>query len=889
MAIRLEVQTDREDSFKTQRTHRFRLVLISIGTTFAVLLSILALPSFWTLKRSVPEVCLANSVRPSYSPDPFRINERHVLFPDQNDTLLTNATLIDGDGITYENANILIHKSTIVSVSTSRLPPLPNRENVTDIINLNGKYVTPGLVDMHSHFGTRVQPQLKGTEDTNEYTSPITPFVRAIDGIDSQDPELTSIAAAGVTTHLVLTGSKNLISGESYAIKMHKSPHNLVEELLVQYGVETDSTNKPMRWFKMAYGENEKQTGLPGYPVSRIGAIWRIREAFSAAKNLLVKQDTWCSQPHNWDKPGTYPTDIHLDTLVDILRDDVNVHIHLYEAYDFEANIRVAEEFGYHVAAFHHALSSYKVPELIKSHNSTVAIFADEWGSKKEQYDSTVHAARILEESGIPVALKTDHPALPGQQLLYYAQIAHHFGLKGAIESVTSIPANSIGLGHRIGYVRAGYDADLVVWDRHPMTLGVIALETFVDGAPLLGLKKITNKLVVNQVGPLIWEEKHPEVCESIKGSKNLVIEGITNAAVPGFVVSASKGKPLTAVVCGGEVVCVGEKETCLKELNGDYNTISVVDGYLVPGVTTTSEGFGLREMVLEDSTSDGDVTDGGAVLAADGLKLDGLTFEKMNRVGITQGVAIPIGSTFHKGISAHFRLSTPGSLETSLMKKEVADHFVIGNRAKSPAFPTISSQIGELRKYLSLKKDSLPIAIHTHNAGVMEQIIRLRNEFPDVSFVIIGAQEAHLIADQLAAAEISLILSPWRCTAKFWDNRHCSNGWPLETPSVDILSKAGVQFSVAHEDVSNLRRVFWEAGEASKAISEEGLPLEESLKIVSGNLEKSLGLGTNNDILVFEHNPFEFGATLALTVENGEVNRCYPDPEEMVHGDMLF
>lgn len=819
--------------------------------------------------KDIPSVCKDNQTRPHFAIDEERINERFPLF-NSSDILLINATIIDGDGSTHNQKNLLIQKGTIVNITDKSL------HCSGDIIDLKGRFITPGLIDMHSHFGTRVQPQLKGTEDTNEYTSPITPYVRAIDGIDSQDPEISSLSAAGVTTHLVLTGSKNLISGESYAIKLHESPNNLVDELLVQYG----EAMKPIRWLKMAFGENEKHTGLPGYPVSRIGAIWKIREALNKARNLVKRQDEWCSKPKTW-ATEKYPTDFELETLACLLRGDMNLNIHLYEAYDFESLIRVADEFNFKINSFHHALSSWKVTKLLKSHNSTVAIFSDEWGGKKEQYDGTVYAPKLLEQHDVPVAIKTDHPALPGQQLLYFAQIAHNYGLsaKATIASITSVPATSMGLSHRIGYVRKGYDADIVIWDRHPLELGTYPLEVIIDGEPTLNWKNIERPLRPS-INRHQRQQKEPDFCPGAIGSQNIIVKGIKKSYF------GDKTSDLTAVIRNGSLVCIDQ--TCTDQIDhiNHYDVLHVHDGYLLPGVTSTAEGLGLIEMNLEPSTSDGDNKDG-FVYAADGLKLDGLMIERLSRIGISQGIVAPMGKTFIKGYSCHFKLKAD-NISAAILNSKVALHFNIGHDSKSNDFPTISSQIGYIRVFLQKHQNETPIAIHTHNKAIIEQIIRLKNEFPSQTFIIVGGQEAYMIADQISRAKISIVLSPWRCTAKFWENRHCSPNMPLSESSIEILYKAGVQFSIAYDEATNLRRIFWEVGSAAKSIESTNFTFVETVNLIT-SVEEIFGIEQNKNLLIFEHNPFEFGANIALSVEDGRVERCYPNVEEILHGNLLF
>lgn len=838
---------------------------------------------------NVLKFCKQSTIRPHYSPDNKRINERNVLF-NHDSFLLSNATIIDGDGIILKDMDLLVKNSTIVRLGKKLLLT----ESYSKFFDLNGSFVSPGLVDIHSHFGTRVQPQLKATEDTNEFLGPITPYMRAIDGLDPQDPELDSLVASGVTSHLVLTGSRNLLSGESYAIKMHRSPNNLVDELLIQYNANIGEDNKPVRWFKMAYGENQKSSHAPGYPVSRMGEAWDLRKAFQQGQALVQKQDEWCRNPQL--QKSDYPRDVELDNVAAILRGDFKINVHVYETYDIESLLRIADEFGFHIASFHHALSSWKVLELLKNHNSSVAIFADEWGKKKEMSEGTVYAPKILSDYGIPVSIKTDHPALPGQDLLYYAQIAHNFGLAPgkAISAITSVPALTMGMGHRIGYIREGYDADLVIWDNHPLVLGAKAKEVLVDGIPAFNFTKIDGKY--KQELPKQRKVTTPERCPN---GNSFIILGLTNRIrdklfdqSKSLKIGNSEDGQYVAVIANNELICLGGSEFCQLENFKHYPTVHLNGGYILPAVTGISQSIGLQEMPNESDTSDGSIPDaiGDLPHSVYGVSLDSLMIERLRDCGISMAITAPLGDQFLKGVSTRFALGAR-TLDEAIIDDAVAIHFTIGNSAKSDLTPSISSQIQKLKQILSSldpEYTNLPIAIHTHNKGVIRQIIRLKKELNNKKIIIIGGQEAYLIADELAAAEIPVVLAPWRCTAKFWENRLCSPNEPLlKESSISILHKAGVKFALGTDDDNSTRRLFWEAGLAAKSVSD--FSEDETIALLTSNVNEIFSLQPANDFVIFEGNPFDFGAQVAFTFNDGKVRKCFPDFEEQKKGDLLF
>lgn len=294
--------------------------------------------------------------------------------------LLKNGTLFDGESTLAGSVDVLFESGLIKSISASSLSNSVTSN--TEIRDLNGAFITPGLVDMHSHHLLIPFPQVAGTRDVNEMPNlgPITTFVRAIDGFKAYDPAITLIASGGVTTSLVLPGSGNIVGGEAYVIKNWLSSgieEPVVEELLLDHGIE-DVERK--RYLKMACGENPK--GIYGH--TRMGLAWLLREHLDKARKTRESQDSWCQNALEIEqikvlftlkaskisqfilREGRRPEEISLDTTISLLRGELNVNVHCYEPQDFERMLAVLHEFGVHVSAFHHALEAWRVPELLK-------------------------------------------------------------------------------------------------------------------------------------------------------------------------------------------------------------------------------------------------------------------------------------------------------------------------------------------------------------------------------------------------------------------------------------------------------------------------------------------------------------------------------------------
>ncbi|KAI9644609.1 hypothetical protein NHQ30_006631 [Ciborinia camelliae] len=312
----------------------------------------------------------------SSSEIPSRKNPRWNSIRGQNQTIvLKNATLFDGKSLLSDYVDITFEKGIIKSVSAATKST--NHGPNIQTIDLEGKYVTPGLVDMHSHHFLHAWPELSVTADENEFhMGPLTPFLRAIDSIKTDDKATAVIASGGVTTSLLIPGSANIIGGEGILVKnfVHggETGEEVVEDVLLEHGIPTEERR---RYMKMACGENP--TGV--YDHTRMGNAWLFRKQMTRGKELIEKQDEWCLSAtaaresrdsatiSNFMKEGGLPEDLELESTVAMLRGKVGVNIHCYEPEDLEDMLHHSKEFGFRIQAFHHALSAWKVPELIKS------------------------------------------------------------------------------------------------------------------------------------------------------------------------------------------------------------------------------------------------------------------------------------------------------------------------------------------------------------------------------------------------------------------------------------------------------------------------------------------------------------------------------------------
>lgn len=303
--------------------------------------------------------------------------------------IIQNATLFDGESILPDFVDIIFDTGVIRSVipAGSNDSSFPHN---AEVINIHGKYVTPGLVDMHSHHLESPFPALSGTADVNErpLLGPITPFVRALDGFTASDPAIRIIASGGVTSSLALPGSANIVGGEAYPVKNLPFPgangEPVSEELLLENGIPEAQRQ---RYLKMACGENPRRV----YGYTRLGLAWLLRKEIARAREVQRDQDAWCRAAVEVEKSYRYtrtreiskflvreggrPHSFELQTFLALLRGELNVNVHCYTPEDLERILSVLHEFGIHIKGFHHALEAWQVPELLKQWEPYVHVF----------------------------------------------------------------------------------------------------------------------------------------------------------------------------------------------------------------------------------------------------------------------------------------------------------------------------------------------------------------------------------------------------------------------------------------------------------------------------------------------------------------------------------
>ena len=379
-------------------------------------------------------------------------------------TAIRGATIYDGKGGRIDNGVVFMSGGKIVSVGG---PETPIPADIA-VFDGTGKFVTPGIIDIHSHLGNYPSPGVDAHSDGNEATSPTTPEVWAEHSVWPQDPGFTrALANGGVTALQILPGSANLMGGRSVTLK--NVPGRTVQQMKFP-----DAPHG----LKMTCGENPKRVygGRGRMPSTRMG-------------NFAVNRQTWLDaiEYANNDKPRR---DLAKETLAGALRGEILVHNHCYRADEMALVLDMAKEMGYRVTAFHHAVEAYKIGDLLRENDVCAAVWADWYGFKMEAYDGILENAAFLQREGACVVIHSDS-AHDIQRLNQEAAKAQAAGRRVGIDIpdaavvgwITLNAAKAMGIAEQTGSLEPGKMADVVLWNGNPLSVYSRPEKVWIDGA----------------------------------------------------------------------------------------------------------------------------------------------------------------------------------------------------------------------------------------------------------------------------------------------------------------------------------------------------------------------------------------------------------------------
>ena len=357
-------------------------------------------------------------------------------------------TITGGD---IENGQVLIDGGKIVAIGQNLDVP-----EGTQVYDATGCMVTPGFIDAHCHIGVDEEASRWEGNDTNEYSSPVTPEMRAIDGINPRDEAFDNALGGGVTTAITGPGSANVLGGSFVAMKLYG---DCVDDMIVKYPVA----------MKIAFGENPKgcygQNGKKE-PVTRMAVAALLREQLFKAKRYAEEIEEAEKDPSK-----KCPFDMQLEALLPVIRKEIPLKAHAHRADDILTAIRIAKEFDLDITLDHVTEGHLIVDQLVKAGKPVLVGPSLGSKSKQELKEKSFATAGILDKAGLEVCIITDAPVIPLYYLPLCAGLAVKAGMKeeSAWRAITINPAHVIGISDRVGSLEAGKDADIAIFDGNPL------------------------------------------------------------------------------------------------------------------------------------------------------------------------------------------------------------------------------------------------------------------------------------------------------------------------------------------------------------------------------------------------------------------------------------
>ncbi|KGJ96228.1 amidohydrolase [Colwellia psychrerythraea] len=391
-------------------------------------------------------------------------------------TLLTNATILTGTGERLNDADILLVNGKVSQVGNDL-----SADNAK-VIDMSGKWITPGIIDVHSHLGVYPNPQVESHSDGNEMTSPNTSEVWSEHSVWPQDPGFEAARAGGITSLQILPGSANLFGGRGVTLRN-------VPSVTMQGMKFVDAAYG----LKMACGENPKRVygSRKVLPSTRMGNVAGYRSAWLAATEYKREWDKYDADYSAGKNPKAPKRDLELDTLMGVLDGEILIHNHCYKAEEMAVMIDLGNEFNYHSGTFHHAIEAYKIADLLAANGNCAAMWPDWWGFKMEAFDMVEENAAIVDAVKNSCAVVHSDSASTIQRLnqeaakVMYRANENGFALKeeDAIKWITANAAKSLGINDEVGSLETGKNADVVVWNTNPFSVYAQAEQVFIDGA----------------------------------------------------------------------------------------------------------------------------------------------------------------------------------------------------------------------------------------------------------------------------------------------------------------------------------------------------------------------------------------------------------------------
>jgi imidazolonepropionase-like amidohydrolase len=818
--------------------------------------------------------------------------------------VIRHATVMPATGPALEDGAVAFVDGKIIAVGrNAEVATPPGAEEVDGA----GLYVTPGIIDAHSHLGVYASPASFANQEGNEATAPVTSEVDAEHGFWPQDPGLRRAAAGGITSLLVLPGSANLIGGRGFPVKLH-------------FGRAAAEMRFPgaKDVLKMACGENPRRNygeERKMAPSTRMANVAGYRQAFAQARDYLNKLEDWEKKRQKKpDEAGPAPMrDLKLETLAEVLRGNILVQNHCYRADEMAVMLQVAEENGFAIRAFHHALESYKLRDKLAEKGVATATWADWWGFKMEAWDGIPENAGLLWQAGARAVIHSDSQygiQRLNQEAGKAMWRARESGIpvpeEEALRWVTLHAAWVMGVEDRTGSLEAGKMADVVLWKGHPLSVYARAQRVWADGVvtfdaaagPVdpsdfeVGERAGASARLVAQpaVAPALSELGLAARCDAMKDracAEPLPVRGDACTAFQGVTVFTGTEwlKDASVVVEGGRVARV--QAGAAGSLPAGCRAVEGKGRVLTPGLMEAFSGLGLVEVMQEESTNDygprGEAAKEpirAAQRAADGINPASALFPVARLGGLATAVTVPAGglvsgqsalvatdgSVRRSPLALHINLDNSGRNAVSSSRSEVLERLrellhdarEYGKRKadfEQNRMRDVSASRLDLEALQEVLAGRLPVVVFATKVADILAALGLAREY-GLKLLIAGGDESWVVAKELAAAKVPVILQPTQNLPKDFDSLSS------RLDSAALLSAAGVKvmFSTLGEP-HNARTLAQEAGNAVAW----GLPHTEALRAITSNVAEAFGLeggrvgqGVPADLVLWNGDPLE-------------------------------
>lgn len=803
--------------------------------------------------------------------------------------LIKNATVFTVSNGTKLNCDVLVKNGKIAAIGTN-LAAEPGMK----VIDAAGLSVMPGIIDTHSHFAS--------SGGLNEFSLSVVPEVRVRDVVEGDDVQIYRALAGGVTTARILHGSANCVGGQDAVLKMKYGLPG--RELIVNDGP---------RGVKFALGENVKRTD-GRFPNSRLGVEAVLIRAFSEARDYSKMWEQY-EQAKKSGKTVTEPRrDLRLEALADILKGDLKVHCHCYRADEILMLLRVADKFGFKVKSLQHVLEGYKIAPEIAAHGASVSLFSDWWAYKIEAFDAIPFAAALLRSAGAMVCLKSDSNELMRHMYQEATKLIKYGGLSeaDAFASITINAAKQLGIDQRTGSLDVGKDADIAIFNGHPLNSFSRVELTLVEGEVYFQRSPQATSEAIAAAPPVAPRDNTFKLPERVTGP----------IAIRGATIHPVSGPPIpngTVVIDQGRIRAVGTNGSAVIPPNA---TIIPGEGlHLYPGMIDAGTVLGLAE--IESSRETNDFREGGDfqpdLRASIAINPDSELIPVTRANGVTTVVTRPSGSMvagqsvllnlsgwtpremtvvdglalnvdFPASVNVGFgRGGDPGAegafgarglqrRQRDEKVKRLRELFAQAiaydeGRKLSPSTPANP----RLEAVVPYARGEKPVVMQVSRKADILEVLKLADELK-LKIILSGATDAWRVADEIKKRDIPVIVGPIMAMPT---EREDPFDAPFTAPAK--LHAAGIRYCIrtgtsggANSGSSNTRNLPYEAAFAVSY----GLPEDEGLKSITLypaqilGVEKELGsidVGKRANLVLSTGNPMQASSQVQAIFIDGK------------------